>query len=103
MPDQGHEEGITVFFAAGLYDIEALKRAAYRFSDRVAMELLPSTEGMLCRLMPTGKREPNWQNLEAEFRTEVLDQELRQKIAAETEPYRNLVLSLAFSKTPLAQ
>src|ERR1041385_2134353 len=99
MPDQGHEEGITVFFASGLYDVDALKRAAYRFSDRVAMELLPTADGMLCRLMPVSKRDLNWQNLEAEFRVEVLDQELRQKIAGEPEPYRNLVLSLAFSKT----
>jgi len=41
--------------------------------------------------------------LAGEFRNETLDQDLRLKIAAETEGYRNLILSLAFSKTPLGQ
>ena len=39
----------------------------------------------------------------AEFRSEVLDQVLRERIRAETADVRNLVLALAFSKTGLTE
>jgi His-Xaa-Ser system protein HxsD len=35
------------------------------------------------------------------FKKEVLDQDLRLKLKAETEPIRNLILAHAFSKTGL--
>jgi His-Xaa-Ser system protein HxsD len=40
--------------------------------------------------------------LVADFRNEVLDQVLRERIRAETSDIRNLVLALAFSRTGLA-
>jgi His-Xaa-Ser system protein HxsD len=103
MMEQTPSEGVTVAFArTAAFDVEAIKRAAYRFSDRVSVEIAETEAEQVCtlrKLTPDAKLDV--QALVGEFRNEVLDQDLRMKIAAETADYRNLVLSLAFSKTPL--
>lgn len=105
MSDHVPSVGADVVFAPEAnFDIEAIKRAAYRFSDRVSVEITATPEGTLCRLLPLdSKQAVPLDKLTGEFRNEVLDQDLRLKIASETEGYRNLILSLAFSKTPLGQ
>jgi His-Xaa-Ser system protein HxsD len=105
MTDHVNDVGVTVTFAPeASFDIEAVKRAAYRFSDRVSVEITNGTEGTQCRLRPLQtKGTIDLNQLAGEFRNETLDQDLRLKIAQETEGYRNLILSLAFSKTPLGQ
>jgi His-Xaa-Ser system protein HxsD len=105
MTDHASDVGVDVTFAPeASFDIEAIKRAAYRFSDRVSVEITNADDGTRCRLRPLNSKGPaNLQDVAGEFRNEVLDQDLRLKIAAETEGYRNLILSLAFSKTPLGQ
>lgn len=104
MPEPGQNwEAIT--FAASIFDIEAVKRAAYRFSDRIAVDIeRDETDIIKCRLhLLAPNDDPTLLNqISKEFRNEVLDQDLRIKIAAETETYRNLILSLAFSKTSFA-
>jgi len=105
MTDHANDVGVNVVFApeAG-FAIEAIKHAAYRFSDRLSVEITSATDGTCCRLRPLNSKNPvNLQDLAGEFRNEVLDQDLRRRVAAETESYRNLILSLAFSKTPLGQ
>ncbi len=91
---------VAVKFAAGVFDIEAVKRAAYRFTDKIVVEIEPSADGIACTLRPTSPKS-DMRTLENEFRNEVLDQDLRIRIGKETEPMRNLILSLAFSKTKL--
>lgn len=97
--------GVKVLFAREAnFDVEAIKRAAYRFSDRVSAEITGDADEYACQLRwlkPTEAE--SLEGLANDFRNEVLDQDLRLKIAAETEGYRNLILSLAFSKTPLGQ
>jgi His-Xaa-Ser system protein HxsD len=87
---------VEVSFASAATSIDAIQRAAYRFSDRFSCELIPGGESHLCRLQPIGE-------LSAEqvgsFRTEVLDQTLRERIRAETEPIRTMILAQAFSRT----
>src|SRR4051812_37800196 len=101
----GHASGVTVTFAREAnFDVEAIKRAAYRFSDRLTADITSNSGEFVCQLRtlaPTAA--DSFEKLADEFRNEVLDQDLRIKIAAETEGYRNLILSLAFSKTPLGQ
>lgn len=101
----GGTNGVTVTFAREAnYDVEAIKRAAYRFSDRLVVEFASSTGDHICQLRALkADAAATLEELAEEFRNEVLDQDLRLKIAAETEGYRNLILSLAFSKTPLGQ
>jgi His-Xaa-Ser system protein HxsD len=96
---------IEVTFAASAFDLEAIKRAAYRFSDRLTVAIEPGDIVTTCtlRLIPGGRRRETLDSLEAHFRNEVLDQDLRMRIRQETEPYRNLILSLAFEKTGLQE
>lgn len=100
MATDGGTESVVVRFAPGLYTIDAVKRAAYRFTDRVAIDIQPDADGISCVLRALSPKS-DLTALENQFRNEVLDQDLRISIAKETEPLRNLVLSLAFSKTGL--
>lgn len=97
------EAAADVEFASGVFALEAIKRAAYRFSDRLTVEIEPTSETVKCRLRLLAGRKQNesLQVLEAQFRNEVLDQDLRLQLRKQTEPVRNLILSLAFSKTGL--
>lgn len=105
MTDRAGDVGVSVTFAPeAAFAVEAIKRAAYRFTDRASVEITEGVSGLTCRLRPLpSKSSLDLNELAGEFRNEVLDQDLRLKIAAETEGYRNLILSLAFSKTPLSQ
>jgi His-Xaa-Ser system protein HxsD len=101
--DGSHAEGFRrLEFSNSVYEIEAIKRAAYRFSDRVSVEILPGAEVTVCRLLPvTPAAKKHLDEIVEDFRTEALDQDLRLKVSKETEATRNLILSLAFSKTGL--
>jgi His-Xaa-Ser system protein HxsD len=88
----------TVHFALSLFSVSAIKQAAYKLSDRVRVDIDPSEAGIDCRLYPLKPVGPEALSiLESDFRIEVLDYDLREKIALETEPLRNLILSVAFS------
>lgn len=96
MDAQPEHERVEVTFAASTTSIDAIQRAAYRFSDRFSCELIPGEESHLCRLQPIG--EMGDEDV-GSFRTEVLDQTLRERIRAETEPIRTMILAQAFSRT----
>jgi His-Xaa-Ser system protein HxsD len=87
---------IEVSFAAATTSTDAIQRAAYRFSDRFSCELIPGEEAHLCRLQTIGEVSDGEVG---GFRTEVLDQTLRERIRAETEPIRTMILAQAFSRT----
>jgi His-Xaa-Ser system protein HxsD len=89
---------ITVGFDAESHPADAIQRAAYRFADRFSCELVRTNDRFDARLFFP-------EQVDAEvvgaFRIEVVDQVLRERIRAETEDVRNLILALAFSKTGL--
>lgn len=90
----------THFDRAG-HSLDAVQRAAYRFSDRVSCEISQNGDTIEAKLrMPD--EEADLDLLVEDFRKEVLDQVLRERIRAETADVRNLVLALAFSKTGLS-
>jgi His-Xaa-Ser system protein HxsD len=95
----------NVEFATGVFALEAIKHAAYRFTDKLSIEIEPSDTRITCRLshIPGRKQEESLDALAAQFRNEVLDQDLRIQLRHETAPVRNLILSLAFSKTGLQE
>lgn len=95
-PKPTREETI-VSFAAETASIDAIQRAAYRFSDRFSCELIPGAAEHLCKLNPVGDGETK--DIVGDFRTEVLDQMLRERIRVETEPIRTMILAHAFSRT----
>jgi His-Xaa-Ser system protein HxsD len=88
----------VVRFATGVFDVDCIKRAAYQLSDRLLVEIEPSSDEIVCTLRTVvGKTSTD--EIENEFRRAVLDHDLRATIAKETERVRNLVLAIAFSKT----
>jgi His-Xaa-Ser system protein HxsD len=74
----------------------ALRAAAYRLIGEGSC-LIESTEiGFRCIITPTARRGKSAGDLRARFLDLVTDENLREQIAAQTEPTRNLILALAF-------
>jgi His-Xaa-Ser system protein HxsD len=94
-----------LLFDPTAYSVDAVQRAAYRFSDRASAEIRAQGEDIECTLTcfdcEDGSGHERIDALVADFRTEVLDQVLRARIRAETEAVRNMILALAFSETGL--
>lgn len=91
MPD------VTVIVDPRVYRISAVKKAAYRLGDRCFVKLEALADGGM-RVGLTAKSEKiEVAALEGEFLNELLDQDLRETIAEETERVRNLILAQAFS------
>ncbi len=91
----------TLSFDRTGHSVDAVQRAAYRFSDRLSCEISSSDASIEVKVsILDDAADPDV--LLAEFRNEVLDQVLRERIRDETADVRNLVLALAFSRTGLA-
>lgn len=93
----------TLVFSSQVYSIETIKKAAYRCSDVLSVDIIPRSGEIECILhfLSEPKEEEQFQRIVAAFRNEVLDQDLRAVIAKETEATRNAVLAFALSKTGL--
>ena len=92
----------VVRFQSNVYDVETVKRAAYRFIDRFAPDIRIEGDEIVCRAeFAPPVSEDIAINVLADFRKEVLDQGLRRSISAETAAYRNTILALAFA--PIAK
>jgi His-Xaa-Ser system protein HxsD len=89
-------------FQNSVYTLTTLKKAAYRLSDRCSFEFEVSGDTTVCRLRfkPSATHDFMRDTID-DFHREVLDQDLRQIVADETAPLRNVILSHAFSKTGL--
>jgi His-Xaa-Ser system protein HxsD len=86
---------------SSVYGLEAVQKAAYRFIDRLTVVISQSPGKIECHINPIeGRKIPLEKTIE-DFKRELLDQQLRVQIKEETEPVRNLILALAFSKTGL--
>jgi His-Xaa-Ser system protein HxsD len=100
--DRGNTE--TVRFDANAYSIDTIKKAAYRYLDCFAPEFEVSGNTIVCQLtFPTGTDVTAIAETVADFRKEVLDQDLRQIVSVETVAYRNAILALAFSSSHLTK
>lgn len=86
-----------------VYRLAAIKKTAHRFADRCA-SLVGSPEGHTLRVtlaFKDGVQEGAAREVVRAFFIDLLDQELREEVAAETGPMRALILAHAFSKTDL--
>lgn len=63
---------------------------------RASIAVEPSEGQIVCHLKPEAGEDT--ERLVRDFRREVLDQDLRLEIEAKTEPLRNMILGLAFSR-----
>ena len=99
---QHRERQKQMRFPRDVFDLDVIKRAAYRFTDRCAFDFALENQDIICDIRPlTQLSEPEIAALEDDFRIEVLDQDLRRSISAETAPVRNAILAYTFSRTGL--
>ncbi len=83
-----------------VYSLDSIKKAAYRYIDKFAIDIRQEQNFYECELsFKNSVSEEGARFYIDEFKKELLDQDLREKIKIETEPVRNLILAHAFSKT----
>ena len=91
-----------LLFDEAVYSIEALKKASYKNIARYSVVIKKEGAQLECLFsFPAATSDKQIQEYLDDFKKEVLDQDLREKIKRETEAVRNLILSHAFSKTGL--
>jgi His-Xaa-Ser system protein HxsD len=95
-----HTREISLTFDQAAVDLDALQRSAYALAAQMTIDIRVVGADFICALFP---RTPDDEGeIAHRFRMEVNDQVLRARIAEKTEPLRNLIFALAFSRTGLA-
>ena len=92
---------VILRFDASVYRLDAIKKAAYRFSDRCFAQIKSIDVNEVEVTLRSRKSDIDPDDLIGSFSNEVLDQELRATVAAETAGIRDLLIAQAFSATTL--
>jgi His-Xaa-Ser system protein HxsD len=91
---------LVVEFGASVQSLGALQAAAYRLIGTATCQIDQVSGCFVCRLIPasnSNKKMPSdLETLKAHFLDLVTDENLRERIAVQTEGVRNVILSLAF-------
>jgi His-Xaa-Ser system protein HxsD len=88
------------------FALDAIKKSCYRFSDRHFEELKAEEGGDKAKVtfsLPSTVSAQEEEALVQRFLQDVLDQDLRERIAEKTEVVRNLILAHAFANTALVE
>lgn len=85
-----------------VYGITALMKVAQKFTDRCFVHLQRRNDQMVEVRFRSKGSQAALDSIAGEFCNEVLDQRLREIVARESEPVRNLVLAHALSRVGLA-
>ena len=93
-------EGVQITFDQAITELDALQRASYAVADQMTVEIRAIGTEYVCSLFGRGPT-ADPRELKHRIRSEVIDQTLRLRIGRETEPLRNLIFALAFSRTGL--
>ncbi|MBV7547026.1 His-Xaa-Ser system protein HxsD [Pseudomonas sp. PDM26] len=92
----------TLVFDERLFDAQVLQKAAYRSINSLTVDIKSTGGQFFCALSSNiGVDEISFLTAVQEFKKDVLDYQLRHRLNAETQPIKNLILGLAFSKTGL--
>jgi His-Xaa-Ser system protein HxsD len=90
-------------FEKSLCSIEAFQKSAYRLSNSITIDI--NTTSNLHNIITLNKNistsDEQFEVSVENFKKFVNDESLREKLKKETEPIRNLILGIAFSKTNL--
>jgi His-Xaa-Ser system protein HxsD len=84
-----------------IYSISAIQKAAYRFAHRCAISLESDGPSRVEVVLTPLKPGDETRSISNALLTELLDQNLRELVANETAPIRDLILAQAFSNFPL--
>lgn len=96
------DEPHTLSVDLTVYSLNCIKRSAYRFTDRFALDLKIDGNQAVCVFSFDSKLSNDAQAaVIGQFQKEMLDQDLRESIREETKDVRNLILAHAFSRTGL--
>lgn len=95
------EDNLVVGFDPAVYRVSAIKKATYKFGDRFHALIRTLDNGVIEVTLKAKLHLDDAQFMAGEYCNEVLDQELREEIADNTQGIRNLLLAHAFSKTSL--
>lgn len=92
----------TIYVDLRVFSMNAVKKTVYRFCSKYSADIVSEGPTRLrVTFTPRDGSEPADRNVEADFKSELLDQDLRERIYAETEPVRRLLLAHALSRVPL--
>jgi His-Xaa-Ser system protein HxsD len=89
---------LVVEFDCSTQSLGALREAAYRLISEASCQIESADERYRCRLIPKGDTAASDETLllRSKFLDLVTDENLREKIAVETSPVRDVILALAF-------
>lgn len=90
---------IRLSFEKELYSLDSVKKTVYKFAADCAAIISSDEVNYVVTL--TMKNPNEKESLIRAFCSELIDQDLRAQIKAETEATRNLILAEAFSRTSL--
>ena len=88
----------VIIFDVGVFSLDTIKRALYRFSDKCSFDI--QIKDNVVTVTFQAKTQDNWI---AKIKNEVLDQDLRDTLSKETANIRTLILANAFSNTGLIE
>jgi len=92
----------VVTFDSKVFPLMPIKKAAYKYLRAFAADITVQAEQINCQLtFSSPVTEEERIRLVEDFKKEVLDQDLRERLKLETEAVRNVILAHAFSKTGL--
>lgn len=83
-------------FDEGVQSLAALNAAAYRLLATATCRIEKRGNKFICYLTPKTPIKEGSESIRSRFLDCVTDENVREQIAAKTEPVRNLILSLAF-------
>jgi len=93
---------IELKFDKEIYDILAIKKAAYKFSDIASFKFNNNGSYYECSInFLSEMNKDSIERFKLDFNNELLDQDLRVKINNETSEIKNVIIGYAFSKTDL--
>lgn len=89
---------LLIEFDRATQGLGALREAAYRLIGEASCKIEEVDKHYICHLIPKSDKAAKRDNssLRNHFLDLVTDENLREKIAADTTPVRNLILALAF-------
>lgn len=92
---------LSVRFDQRIFSLSTIKKALYRISADATADITIIDDNITCALFLSSTTNVTAEQLTERLRQEVLDQDLREKIATESSPYRDVILGYVFSRTGL--